>query len=981
MKETSRTFGKLNDLAVDRVAELEAELAQEHERADALAGNLAKSQSEQRRLSSLLQEEQKKQANLQERLRVRRYELGERVKELHGLYSISRLFEDRNLSRTEIFKGVVDAIPPSWQYPASTCARIRFAGGDVCSEGFQESPWKQSSPIKIFDESFGELEVFYSEKRPEMDEGPFLHGERELLDELARRLGVHLERLESEERAKEHERSYRELFELGLIGMAIIDPLEKRWVEVNQRLCEMLGYSAEELQFMTWSEIIHPADMLAALREFDKTLNSRDGGTLTDRRFVRKDGTLLHATNSLRAVDVPRSTERRVYALFYDITDRVLAEQRLVQNQLMIQQIFDTIDVGLCLVGKGLRVLRTNVTFARLMRLEASIMGRDLYDALAGMYVPKEFCPVQKAYVNRKVERSEHRIVYPGEGERWFEVHGYPISDSGLDAEVVMLIREITHQKQIQSALSERLDFIQTLINAVPNPIFYKDANGVYLGCNRAYEEFLQLKAADLVGKTAYDIAPKDLADHYVTRDKELLKKPGVQIYESSVRCADNEVREVLFYKATYGKYSNNPTGIVGVIVDITDRKQTEETLRENAEFLQVVLDSIQTAMILVDAETLEIVDANRNAEKLTGLKMQELLGEKCDQLLAGLAHCPHCSTRSKQCFCPYEKDSVLLNVEDTLLRPDGRSVPVLRSVLPVSLKGRRHLVEIAFDLTEHKALEQQLIYTQKLESIGHLASGIAHEIDSPIHDVGENIYVALKAHTALMTLFEALLMEHQVVMANPSAALAPAWSEVQDALRTLSPDACRNDIPEALRRSAEGLGRLAETIHGLTKFSGGASETAQPADLNAAIENTVMVSRSEWEHLAEVTTDLDPRLPLVNCRLSDFNQVLLNLLVHASKEIRKAQNGERGRIRVRSRAEGDYALISLQSIGGHSCVLKCPEYPLEPGKMANGLDELQIARNVVGSKLGGSLDMSDSLPEGCTVTVRLPFEPLYTED
>ncbi len=978
MKQSTRTNGKLNGIAMDRVAELEAELAMERKRVDALSRTLQKSRAEYKNLSRMLHETQRTQTALQEQLRIRRYELSERVRELHCLYSISRLFEDRSLSRAAIFKGVVNAIPPSWQYPELTSARIVYADREVRSDSFQQTPWKLSCPITVFGKHFGELEIFYSMEKPEMDEGPFLHEERDLLNELVRRLGVHLERLDAEERAKDHESTYRELFELGLIGMAIIDPQERHWLEVNDRLCEMLGYPADELQFMGLPEITHPDDLLAGLREFEKVLSGQENGHLADRRFIRKDGSLFHATMSLRAVSRLDGSVRRVYALLYDITDRVQAEQRLVQSQLMVQHIFDTIDVGLCLVGKDQRVVRTNVTFAKLMRLQTSIVGKDLYDALTGVYVPKEFCPVQRAFLNRKIERTEHRIFYPNEGERWFEVHGYPISDSSSEGEVVMLLREITQQKKIQSALSERLDFIQTLINAVPNPIFYKDSNGVYLGCNRAYEEFMQLSAKDFVGKTAYNIAPHDLAEHYEERDKELLKKPGVQIYESSVRRGDGDLREVLFYKATYGKYANNPTGIVGVIVDITDRKQSEETLRENADFLQVVLESIQTALIIVDAESLEIVDVNSNAEKLTGRSRQELLGRKCVQLLSRYVSCP---SQSGECTsCPYAEGKQMLNVEDTLLRPDGRTVPVLRSVLPVTLKGRNHMVEIAFDLTEHKALEQQLIYTQKLESIGHLASGIAYEIDRPIHAVGENIHTAIKTHTSLLALLELLLAEHQAQSGNVPPAAAPSWSEAECKLQELDPEGWRDAIPEALRQAAEGMGRVAEIIHGLTRFSGSASENKQLTDLNAAIENTVMVSRSEWRQLAEVSTNLDPGLPLVSCRLSDFNQVLLNLLVHAAKSIEHASPKEKGRIEIHTRTQGENAVITIQDTGrpapGWEPDLQNARTLRDAAQQdVHFLDELTIARNVVVDSLGGSLDVAVHKNTGTTVTIRLPVD------
>lgn len=144
-------------------------------------------------------------------------------------------------------------------------------------------------------------------------------------------------------------------------------------------------------------------------------------------------------------------------------------------------------------------------------------------------------------------------------------------------------IRDISEYRKTEEALQEQLHFHQRLINTIPNPIFYKDINGLYQGCNIAFEEYVGLSKEELVGKSVYDIAPKDLADKYYEMDAEILSKPGVQIYESSVVYADGTRHDVIFNKASYLNADGVLAGLVGVIIDITDRKQMEERLQHLA--------------------------------------------------------------------------------------------------------------------------------------------------------------------------------------------------------------------------------------------------------------------------------------------------------------------------------------------------------------------------------------------------------------
>ncbi len=160
-----------------------------------------------------------------------------------------------------------------------------------------------------------------------------------------------------------------------------------------------------------------------------------------------------------------------------------------------------------------------------------------------------------------------------------------PIYDAeGNLAGAIESIRDITEQKTAEIALHENLRFLQHLINAIPSPIFYKDTGGIYQGCNLAYEQYLGKSKDEIVGRSVYDVFPTDLADKYREMDQALFKEPGVQIYESSISYADGTRHNVIFNKSTYTNAEGEVSGLVGVILDITERKRIEDDLKRSRE-------------------------------------------------------------------------------------------------------------------------------------------------------------------------------------------------------------------------------------------------------------------------------------------------------------------------------------------------------------------------------------------------------------
>ncbi len=200
-------------------------------------------------------------------------------------------------------------------------------------------------------------------------------------------------------------------------------------------------------------------------------------------------------------------------------------------------------------------------------------------------------------------------------------VYGILRTLAGTRSEAIGLAQRATRELRTQ------LSFSQQLLEAIPNPVFFKDASGRYLGCNRAFEEYVGKPRDELVGRTVFDILPEDLADASHVADRNLLEQPGAQMYEASAGAGrDGRRRDVIVNKATFYDPSGSVAGLVGVIVDITELKKLEADTRESHERLRAVIQAAPTAIIARDLEV-KVRMWNPAAEHMFGWKEEEILG------------------------------------------------------------------------------------------------------------------------------------------------------------------------------------------------------------------------------------------------------------------------------------------------------------------------------------------------------------------
>ncbi|HPE71695.1 MAG TPA: PAS domain S-box protein [Candidatus Competibacteraceae bacterium] len=239
--------------------------------------------------------------------------------------------------------------------------------------------------------------------------------------------------------------------------------------------------------------------------------------------------------------------------------------------------------------------------------------------------------------------QDEFRFQHPIKGEIW--IGGRSLPQREPDDSVLWhgYMEDITERKKIEKLLRENSGFLNTLLNAIPIPIFYKDTEGRYLGFNRAFEKFFGQTQDYLIGKRVFDVAPPDIASLYHAKDIELLThKDGIQIYESQVKDTSGALHDVVFHKATFKNTDGDLLGLIGGILDITKRKQIEQALLESEARYRTLFDNMAEGFAFHEIVTDEqdnpcdyrFLDINPAFERLTGLKRNYILNRRVREIL-----------------------------------------------------------------------------------------------------------------------------------------------------------------------------------------------------------------------------------------------------------------------------------------------------------------------------------------------------------
>jgi signal transduction histidine kinase len=282
-------------------------------------------------------------------------------------------------------------------------------------------------------------------------------------------------------------------------------------------------------------------------------------------------------------------------------------------------------------------------------------------------------------------------------------------------------------------------------------------------------------------------------------------------------------------------------------------------------------------------------------------------------------------------------------------------------------------------DSSPRRLLEDQLAQSQKMEAIGHLAAGIAHEISTPAQFVGDNTHFLREAFDDM----HQVMARYQALAASVREGKNP--SELLDAVDAaadeLDLDYLVAEIPLAIDHILDGVSRISKIVRSMKFFAHPGDAEKKPLDLNEAIESTVIISRNEWKYVADLETDLDPVLPPVPGRCGEINQVILNLITNAAHAIGEkigCNPADKGCIRIVTRARNDWAEIRIQDTGGgipeavRHQVFDLFFTTKEEGRGSG--QGLAIAHAVIVDNHGGQLTFESVPGEGTTFIIRLPL-------
>ncbi len=332
--------------------------------------------------------------------------------------------------------------------------------------------------------------------------------------------------------------------------------------------------------------------------------------------------------------------------------------------------------------------------------------------------------------------------------------------------------------------------------------------------------------------------------------------------------------------------------------------------------------------------------------------------------------------------FLKLDEEFALANVRDITdqQRAEADLVRAKESAETANIDLIQSNEALQLEIIERKNLEGQLAQAQELESIGLLAAGIAHEINTPIQYVGDNTRFLSVAFGRMKTVLDK--NNELINAAKEDAVTEKLITEVESVIEDTKMEYMLEEIPMSIDETLGGIERVATIVRAMKEFSHPGTQEKTLADINKALENTITVACNEWKYVAEIEKDFEPALPLVPCLLGELNQVFLNIIVNAAHAIAEViQDGSEGKgtIKVRTSSAGDWVEIEISDSGTgipEEVRSKIFDPFFTTKEVGKGTGQgLAIAHNVVVEKHGGSLNFETEIGQGTMFVIRLPIK------
>lgn len=549
---------------------------------------------------------------------------------------------------------------------------------------------------------------------------------------------------------------------------------------------------------------------------------------------------------------------------------------------------------------------------------------------------------------------------------------------------------ESKHQAELLDT-EEKLRLQTSALDAAANGIVITHRDGRILWVNPAFSKLTGFASIEVIGRNP---AILNSGQH----PPEFYKNLWQTVMAGEVWHGEliNKRKDGSFYDEemtitpvcdTDGKIKN----FIAVKQDVSKRKRAEEESQRKTAFLEAQLNSSIDGILVVDEHGKKTLQNQRMTDLL---KIPQSIARDPDdkQQLNWVMQ----AVKKPEQFI--EKVLYLNSHRDEISRDeielkDGTILD--RYSAPMTGRDGKHFGRMwTFrDITERKRtelerqmMELELRQAHKLESIGQLAAGIAHEINTPTQYVGDNTRFVKDSFAAISK----ILRSHETLLAAATTgAVTPELiAESEQILREGDWEYLCAQIPAALDETLEGVERVSKIVRAMKEFSHPGGKEKITADLNKAIEGTATVARNEWKYVADLKLELEPNLPFVPCFLGEFNQAILNLIVnaaHAIGDVVKTTPGSKGLIVLQTRRDGDHVEVRVTDTGTGIPEAARPKIfepfftTKEVGK-GTGQGLAMIYGSIV-KRHGGTVSFETEPGKGTTFIIRLPLKPLLTTE
>jgi PAS domain S-box-containing protein len=681
--------------------------------------------------------------------------------------------------------------------------------------------------------------------------------------------------------------------------------------------------------------------------------------------------------------------------------------EQLQQHGQFLRSIIDSVDASICILDQDGTIIEANAAWFQFTEINGGSstdfgIGWNYIDLFR--HLPDESTRAKEIADNIESVLREKESSYVaeyscgGDSRRWVQVRVSSLPQEMIGSAVVVHV-DITERMNALCEIQQKTEEAERLAlvaKGTTNGVILSNKNHEIQWINEGFTRMTGYTLEEVFGKYAPTLASPRSDPESLRRTMEALNRGEGVRTEGILRDKKGIDHWVDFDIQPLHEDNGRIKGYVGISTDISERKQAEEQLRTTLAFQQAILHHAGYGIIAA-APTGVINIFNPAASNMLGYSSEEVIDRlnlialfDTRELLAKQASRRNGDGGNPKSSC----DNMLTQLfpaateeqEWTWIRKDGSGVPVLLSITP--LRGRDQtitaLLVIAVDLTERKQIEVQMAQTHRLESIGQLAAGVAHEINTPMQFVSDNVEFL---STCLSTT-EKIIDAYEKHLNHAACSWDVRKAEIEKLYQVSGFHRIRGLIGQALADCRDGCERVISIVRAMRQLSHPGTDAFEKAEVNEIVRSASTVCRNHWKYVADLELELESHLPIIDCRIAAISQVLVNLIVNAGDAIADTlgpdHEKDKGLILIQTQNSGNSVTIRVSDSGcgipeGNLSRIFEPFFTTKPVGKGTG-QGLAIAYDTIVNKHKGTLRGESTVGFGTTFIITLPIHQELAE-